>query len=442
MRKTEWTKEKLQEEVNKYKTRKEFRSNSRNAYLTALNNKMMEELFKNHINNGYCENRKLNGYWTKEKLQEEANKYETVGEFLKNNKKAYDISHRKKILNDLFKNHTNLGRDENRNPKNYWTEENLQKEANKYKTINEFIKNNASAYNIALHNKILVDLFKNHINNGYNKNRKLNGYWSNENLQLEVDKYKTRYEFRKNNYSAHSQATRHNLLDELFKNKINNGYSDNEEWIENRYFIYAYELKEFNKAYIGLTNNIERRDKEHLFNEKTALSIFCKENNLSFPEYKILEKDLTSTEAQKQEKYWEGFYKDNGCEMFNISKTGGLGFIKIKWTKKALQEEANKYETRGDFQKYSSVAYGIALNKKLIDKLFINHINNGYSEKQQIKGYWAEEVLQKEVNKYQTRAELKKNNVHAYTAACVKKLINELFKNHINNGYKNKNISH
>ena len=27
--------------------------------------------------------------WTKEKLQEEANKYETVGEFLKNSKKAY-----------------------------------------------------------------------------------------------------------------------------------------------------------------------------------------------------------------------------------------------------------------------------------------------------------------------------------------------------------------
>ena len=58
--KTEWVKEKLQDEVNKYKTRKEFRNNSRNAYLTALNNKMMDDLFKNHINNGYNENRKTN----------------------------------------------------------------------------------------------------------------------------------------------------------------------------------------------------------------------------------------------------------------------------------------------------------------------------------------------------------------------------------------------
>ena len=379
--KTEWTKEKLQDEVNKYKTRKEFRNNNRNAYLAALNNKMMEELFKNHINNGYNENRKINGYWTEEKLQEEANKYETVGEFLRNNKKAYDISHRKKILNDLFKNHTNLGRNENRNPKNYWTEENLQLEVNKYKTRGEFGRNSKSAYNISLSNKLLDNLFKNHINNGYNTNRKINGYWSKENLQLEVNKYETRYEFRKNNYSAHSQATIHNILDELFKNHINNGYSDNEEWVENSYVIYVYELSEFNKAYIGLTNNINRRDKEHLFNDETSLSKFCKEHNLSLPEYKILEENLIPTEAKKKEKYWVDFYKDNGWEMFNISKTGGLGFIKIKWTKKALQEEANKYITRGDFQKNNSTAYNSTCAKKLLDKLFSNHYNNGFKYK-------------------------------------------------------------
>ena len=401
----------------------------------------MDELFKNHINNGYNENRKINGYWTKEKLQEEANKYETVGEFLKNNKKAYEISHRKKILNDLFENHTNLGRDKNRNPKNYWTKDTLQKEADKYKTRYEFIKNNKSAYITSLHNKILDDLFKNHINNGYDENRKMNGYWTKENLQIEVDKHKTKNEFRKNNYSAHIQATRYNLLDELFKNHINQGYSDKEEWKENNYVIYAYELEKFNKVYIGLTNNIERRDKEHLFNEKTTLSKFCKENKLSYPKYKILEENLTSTDAQKQEKYWVDFYKDNEWGMFNISKTGGLGFIKIKWTKNALQKEANKYITRGDFQKYNPSAYNSVIDKKIIEELFKNHYNNGYSEKQQVKGYWTEDVLQKEINKYQTRVELQKNNSKAYAAACSKKLIDKLFSNHINNGFKYKNKS-
>jgi len=426
--KTEWTKEKLQDEVNKYKTRTEFRNNSRYAYLTALNTKMMEELFKNHINNGYNQNRKINGYWTKEKLQEEANKYETVGEFFKNNKKAYDISHRKKILNDLFKNHTNLGRDKNRKPKNYWTIENLQKEVNKYKTRTEFRKNNYNAYASAIDSKILNDLFKNHINKGYNINRKINGYWTKEKLQEEANKYKTRLEFRKNNYTAYSQATTHKIVDELFKNNINNGYSDKEEWTE--YFIYVYELEKFNKAYIGLTNNIKRRDKEHLFNEKTELSKFCKKNNLSFPECKILEKNLTSIEAQKQEKYWENLYKTNKWKMFNIAKTGGLGFIKIKWTKNALQKEADKYKTRGYFQKNNSSAYNTSINKKLINELFKNHYNKGYSKKQQVKGYWTEENLQKEANKYKTKTELYKNNNYAYRIANSKKLLNKLFENY------------
>ena len=137
MRKTEWTKEKLQEEVNKYKTRKEFRSNSRNAYLTALNNKIMKELFKNHINNGYCENRKINGYWTKEKLQEESDKYETRQEFRENDINAYSAAKSKKLTDEIFKNHPNQGYVLNHG----WTEEKLQEEVNKYKTRKNFRNN-------------------------------------------------------------------------------------------------------------------------------------------------------------------------------------------------------------------------------------------------------------------------------------------------------------
>ena len=320
-----------------------------------------------------------------------------------------------------------------------WSKENLQKEVNKYKTRNDFRKNNISAYNTAVHNKLLNNLFKNHINNGYIQIQKKSGYWTKEKLQEEANKYETRHEFRKNNYSAHTQATKHKLLDELFKNHTNQGYSDKEDWNENSYVIYSYELIDFNKVYVGLTNNVKRRDKEHLFNEKTELNKFCKENNLSFPKYKILEENLTSTEAKMKEKYWVDFYKDNGWKMFNIFSTGGLGYIKIKWTKKALQKEANKYITRGDFQKYNPSAYNSAVDKKIIDELFKNHYNNGYSEKQQVKGYWTEEILQKEINKYQTRVELKKNNIKAYDAACAKKLLDKLFSNHINNGFKYKN---
>jgi hypothetical protein len=40
----------------------------------------MDELFKNHKNQGYSNKQACKGYWTKEKLQEEVDKYETRNE--------------------------------------------------------------------------------------------------------------------------------------------------------------------------------------------------------------------------------------------------------------------------------------------------------------------------------------------------------------------------
>ena len=246
----------------------------------------------------------------------------------------------------------------------YWNKEQLQKEANKYKTRSEFVKNNAYAYYKSLKMNILDELFKNHINNGYSDKQKISGYWTEERLQDEVNKYENRNEFNKNNIAAYCAASKKNLIDKLFKNHTNQGYMDKEEWKENSYVIYVYELEDFNSVYIGLTNDVKRRDKEHLFDEKEKMALFCKENNIPYPKYKILEKDLKSTEAQRQEKYWVEHYKNNGWGMFNIAKTGGLGGGK-KWTKKSLQEEANKYKTIREFRKNNSAAYGAAQKRKL-----------------------------------------------------------------------------
>jgi hypothetical protein len=121
--------------------------------------------------------------------------------------------------------------------------------------------------------------------------------------------------------------------------------------------------------------------------------------------------------------------------MFNKSKPGSLGNIKIIWTKKALQKEANKYNTRFEFAKNNSSAYSVSCSKKIIDDLFKNHPNNGYKNKY---GYWSLENLQKEVDKYETRYDFYKNCHGGYVAAVKIKILNDLFKNHPNNGYKKK----
>lgn len=243
-----------------------------------------------------------------------------------------------------------------------------------------------------------------------------------------------RLEFKNNNQSAYHISYRNKIIDELFKNHKNYGYQC-EKWRENNYVIYAYEIIEFNTAYIGLTNNIRRRDKEHLFDNKSELSIFLKCNNLSLPKYKIIEENLNSIKAQQQEKYWMLFYKKNNWNLFNKAKPGNLGGTIKKWSKNKLQKEANKYKTRSEFAKYSSSAYSTAASKKLIDELFKNHENQGFTYKQMKCGYWSIDKLQSVADNYKTRNDFRKYSYSFWIVAHNKNLMNTLFKNHENQGY-------
>ncbi len=161
---------------------------------------------------------------------------------------------------------------------------------------------------------------------------------------------------------------------------------------------------------------------------------FCKQNNVKLPDYKILERGLNSNQARFKEQDWVEEYKKNGWKMINIMKAGGLGSYSRKWTLEALQEEANKYKTRGEFADHSPVAYGTARAKGLIDELFKNHPNLGKSTDRKPDYYWTKEILQDEANKYKTRKEFKKIDINAYRAAIRLKIMDELFKNHPNEG--------
>ena len=63
----------------------------------------------------------------------------------------------------------------------------------------------------------------------------------------------------------------------------------------------------------------------------------------------------------------------------------------------------------------------------IIDDLFKNHINNGYSDKQKISGYWNKERCQKESLKYKNRYSLQKGNISVYNASYDNKWLDEFF---------------
>ena len=138
--------------------------------------------------------RKPAGYWTFERCQEEANKYATRIELRQKAGGAYSVARRNKWLERLFQNHKNQGRLKRQN--RFWTPARLKILAKTYGTRTEMNKDTNGAYDAAVRMKLLDTIFADHPNQGFSPVKKPDGYWTPENLQAEALKYRTRSEFR------------------------------------------------------------------------------------------------------------------------------------------------------------------------------------------------------------------------------------------------------
>lgn len=126
--------------------------------------------------------------------------------------------------------------------------------------------------------------------------------------------------------------------------------------------VYAYEFIDFQAVYVGRTliRRKKARDWEHIF-EDDPVSRFAKLNNISVPQMRILESDLTLKEGVEKEEYYVNKYKSEGWNVLNKAKTGSIGTIaKGRWTKKSCYEEALKYTTKTDFRQNNLCAYNYA----------------------------------------------------------------------------------
>ena len=82
-----------------------------------------------------------NGYWTLENLQAEALKYSTRQEFQQKNGAAYKAAGEKKCRDVICAHMVKI-----KQPKGHWTLENLQAEALKYDNKVDFRKNSNPAF--------------------------------------------------------------------------------------------------------------------------------------------------------------------------------------------------------------------------------------------------------------------------------------------------------
>jgi predicted GIY-YIG superfamily endonuclease len=193
--------------------------------------------------------------------------------------------------------------------------------------------------------------------------------------------------------------------------------------------VYIYEFSD-NNVYIGLTYNSDKRNQQHLINEKSPVYKHIQKTGLT-PEYKLLSDYIDVKEAQKLEKEVIEKYKSDGYTLLNNRKGGELGATTIYWTFERCKEEALKYDKRNVFKKLSSGAYNSALINKWLDEI-CNHMIL-ISKKD---GFWdIKENCIIEAKKYKSKSEFKKYCNRGYNKARINGWLDEIC-NHMENKHK------
>jgi hypothetical protein len=185
-----WTNEKLRELTLKYDSLNDFITNQKNAY-NALRRKGLFDEYTSHMV-------KLKTY-TDNDVENEARKYSSVTEFKTKSPNYYSIAKKRGLMNKFrefltVKNKT-------------WTNDMLRDEALKYNKKNEFNKNSPSAYKTAYTRGILDDITK------HMDQIKI---WSYDEAKEESKKYINKQDFKKS--LAFYQSVRNGWIDDFFDN--------------------------------------------------------------------------------------------------------------------------------------------------------------------------------------------------------------------------------
>jgi len=147
---------------------------------------------------------------------------------------------------------------------------------------------------------------------------KLTHDWSKEECKKLALKCKYRTDFYIKYPNAYNAARRNGWFDEVTKHMPEQKGEFDEKYTD--YCVYVYEELNTHAVYVGLTNNISRRDKDHrkpTSDGYDSLALYCIENNVDIPKVEIKRDNLDSTTARRLEfKYWYE-YRDAGWTMIN-----------------------------------------------------------------------------------------------------------------------------
>jgi hypothetical protein len=272
-----------------------------------------------------------------------------------------------------------------------WTKEVVHKIALDYDNLSDFIKNAKNAYGASKKYGWFEEI-SSHMKTSSIK-------WTKEMIASEAKKYKTKEGFRKGSPKAHDRAYSWGIMDEITQHMVPLGDLFNR-------LVYAYEFPD-NTAYIGLTHDKDERD--YLHRIKGPIAKHINETGLQ-PVLKLISVDyINAVDAQNLEACTIEKYKKDGWNLLNKAKAGSLGMCKVFWTKDKVQNEANKFERRVDFQKNSPKAYNAALRNGWLDEV-CDHMEKTFIE-------WTKDKVIEIAKEYTKVIDFQRNSPKAYGAA-------------------------
>lgn len=283
-----------------------------------------------------------------------------------------------------------------------WTKDLILAEAKKYEYRSDFKESEPNLYKKICEGGYLDEAFS-HMRPKPKK-------WLKQECVKAAGLCKTKSEFQKRFCGAYKISKKNGWFDECIKNLFPDVGS------KTKRYVYAYEFSD-KSVYVGLTYNLEKRQKQHESDKNSAVfqhKKMCEDYSFIVKSELVDYKEASVLEGLILEEYVK-----KGWLPLNRTKTGGLGSTiekkekkpKIEqfvWTDELLETEAKKYTTKRDFLKYSPSAYTCAHKKKLIDKICKHMV-----PLKKIK--WSYEEAAKIVSRYDNKTSFRKEHPGLYS---------------------------
>ena len=452
-----WTKERCIEEALKHNIKEHWKKQHPPSYQASLRNGWYNELTTHMI-----ESTKPNGYWTKERCIENAKKFTTISDWSKANstpvtnarangwydectahmfrvnKPANYWNNKKRCMEEALK-YTLISDWANGSSASYtqarkngwydecithmknqrirldsWTKELCHAEALKYKTKNEWIKNNNNSYRAARANG-WYDEFITHMVVLKVKE----SYWTKELCHVEALKYTTRNEWRRNGFSSYKTAKTNGWLDECCTHIVK--YKKPSKWTLSKCLEYSLKFK----TKMEWKNN---HSPSYHAAQKFGWSDECTTHmsgiNSKPKRYWTLERCMEEALKYNKKIDWV-----NSKTSYQAARVNGwiakctAHMIDRKLTKEHCMKEALKHKTRKEWKSNSNSTYNSAYKNGWCDECTAHMVRL-----QKPTGYWTLERCLEEALKYTTKAEWAKS--HPSSHSCSKKngLYNECTK--------------